>query len=97
MVACVRVLKVSLRTESGFKINRALCRIKGCCSSTEGRSAGTSSGNNPETGSQPDPDEIRNREYLMKDTSEEKSPKTHKQLSPNRASVWREGSMVSHR
>lgn len=31
VVACVRVLKVSLRTESGFKINRALCGIKSCC------------------------------------------------------------------
>ncbi len=97
MVACVRVLKVSLRTESGFKINRALCRIKGRCGSTEGCSAGTSSGNNPETGSQPDPDEIKNKEYLMKDTSEEKGPKTHKQLSPNRASVWGESRMVSYR
>ena len=31
VVACFRELKVSLRTESGFKFNRALCGIKGCC------------------------------------------------------------------
>lgn len=28
MVSCVRVLKVSLRTESGFKINRACVGLK---------------------------------------------------------------------